>query len=316
MTRINIAYIGSSDFSIKPLIALCNDDNINTSCIITLPDRISGRRNKKTPTPVKTQALDSGHDLIEIEDLKNETFISRLNDYQLDFIVVCSFSKMIPGRILKLPRFFCINIHPSLLPEYRGAAPINRAIMDGRTITGTSFFRMNKKLDSGRLLFQKSIPIKEEDDYISMADKLSQLSGDHIPEIIKNIHNEKYQLIPQEHSRATYAQPIEKSECRLNWNLHANILNNKIRGLNGYIPAYTLYNNKRIQILKSQKADILNEDLEEGTTLIQDKKLYVKCGSNTSLEIKDLKPEGKKAMNAWDFINGYKIKSGISKFMP
>ncbi len=312
---INTAYIGSSDFSVIPLKRLAKESFIRLKCVITLSDRISGRNNKRIPTPVKVETQRLGHDIIEADDLRDERLISRLKELDLDFIVVCSYSKMIPGRLLKLPKFFCINIHPSLLPEYRGAAPINRVLMEGRTQTGVSFFRMNKKLDSGKIIFQKKMHIDPDDDYISLSQKLSLISGEYIPDVILNIHESNYTLKSQEDELSTYAFPISKSECRISWEDKSVDIHNKIRGLTGYLPAYTVFNKKRLQILKSELSDCnFPEEAEPGTVIIKERDVIVKCGQGTALLIKQVKPEGKNAMKAFDFAQGYNIASEKALF--
>lgn len=315
--KINICYIGSSDFSTRPLMALSECGEINVKCIITLPDRISGRKNKPRPTPVKTVALNLDLPFIETEDLKSDSLLSGLKDLNLHFIVVCSFAKMIPGRLLKLPDYFCINIHPSLLPLYRGAAPISRALMDGEKKTGTTFFKMNKKLDSGKILFQQEIDIDYYDDYISLSNKLSSLSAENITRSIKSIYNGNYSLKPQYGPAATYAGPILKSECLIDWELDAETIDNKIKGLNGYLPAYTYYKNKRLQITRSAIDNIKTHTKTSGpsgTIFVYDRSLFVKCGNNTLLHIIQVKPEGKNLINAFDFVQGYRISSESSMF--
>jgi len=311
---LKVAYIGSSEFSVMPLKSLHSNPFIDVRCVITLTDRISGRKNKSIPTPVKTEALRLKNPLMETDVLRDESLISRLRSLDLDFIVVCSFSKMVPGRLLRLPRFFCVNIHPSLLPLYRGAAPINRVLMDGRKYTGISFFKMNKRLDSGKIIFQEKTAIDPGEDCSSLSKRLSELSSIHIGPCLINICNGNYSLKSQDEDLATYAYPVLKSECRIDWSEKAEYIFNKVRGLNGYIPAFTTYSQKRLQVIASDMTDFVPEtEARPGTLYSNNKNLYVKCG-NGAIRLMRVKPEGRNTMDAGDFAQGYNIISGKSIF--
>lgn len=304
-----LVYIASSLFAVPPLRALMGA-NHQPVAVVTLPDRRAKRGNKQVATPVKQAAQELGLSIIETDRPGDDTVVQELRDLAPDFIVVCAYAKMIPGRLLKLPRYFCINIHPSLLPAWRGAAPISRALMAGEAVTGVSFFRMNKRLDAGAILYQESLPIAPEDDYLSLSEKLTALAAARLPDQLRQVAAGDYALERQDHSLACYAPAIDKAECRVDWRLQSTRIHNQVRGLNGYLPAFTLFRGKRMALLRTRDLGACGTARPAGTVEINQRRLTVHCGEGTCLDVRQVQMAGKKPVPAPDIVAGYRITTG------
>lgn len=307
---MKIIFFGSDDLGIPGLEALL-ENNYQVIGVITSPDKPKGRGLKILPNPIKEKAEKLSLPIYQPVDPNNEDFISRLKELKPDLGILISYGKILKRDLIEIFKKGIINIHFSLLPKYRGAAPIQRALMNGEKETGLTAFLLNEKLDAGPIIYQEKIEIENEDNYGSLKEKLKESSKDFIIKAIeKYLNNEP--VIYQDDGLATYAPKIKKEERKINWEKDKEKIFNQIRALSPIPGAYTLFRNEQLIILKSEiSQNELKEtsELPYGGILIFNKCLYVKC-ANSFLRIKELKPSGKKIISDLDFINGYRLKTG------
>lgn len=299
--------MGTPEFAVPSLSAIYKSSHELVS-VVTIPDKKKGRGQNITFSDVKKFAIAKRIDFLQPDDLTNEVFIEKLRSLKPDIIVVVAF-KILPEIIFDIPVHGIFNLHASLLPKYRGAAPINRAIMNGEPETGVTTFFLEKKVDTGNVILQQKIPILPEDNAGTLHDKLSELGAEVVMKTIDLIDKSDKNIPPviiQNDSLSSKAPKIFKEDCLLSWNDLSVKIHNKIRGLSPYPAAYTRMIDKNIKILKSRLTEIKSES-GPGVITISDNKLLVSTKDNL-LEIEVLQPEGKNKMSARDFINGLKIK--------
>lgn len=302
--------MGTPEFSVNILQKLIEQPEFNIKLIVTQPDKPVGRKQVLTPPPVKEFALKFNFNVVQPDKLKgNEDFLEILKKINPDVIVVVAYGKILPREILEIPKYGCINVHASLLPEYRGAAPIQRALIDGKDYTGVTIMKMDEGLDTGDILLQEKIKIDQNDDVITLSKKLSDLGAKLLIEALKNISN----IVPvkQDSTKATYAPQIEKKEGQISWDMKAVEIYNRFRALKVWPGIFTVYKGKILKIHDMELTEIYNcENVQNGTILEIDKNgifIKVDCGV---IKLKELQLEGGKKMSARDFVNGYKIKKG------
>ena len=299
--------MGTPEFAVPSLSAIFKSEHDLIS-VVTIPDRKKGRGQNVSFSEVKKFAMAKRIDFLQPDDISNEDFLEKLISLKPDLIVVVAF-KILPEIIFDIPTFGIFNLHASLLPEYRGAAPINRAIMNGEPETGVTTFFLEKKVDTGNVILQQKIPILPDDNAGSLHDKLSELGAEVVMKTIDLIDKSDKNIPPvikQDDSLSSKAPKIFKEDCLLSWDDLSVKIHNKIRGLSPYPAAYTRMIDKNIKILKSRLTEMRSES-EPGVISISDNKLLVSTKDNL-LEILELQPEGKNKMSARDFINGLKIK--------
>ncbi|OFZ67829.1 MAG: methionyl-tRNA formyltransferase, partial [Bdellovibrionales bacterium RIFOXYB2_FULL_36_6] len=227
---MNIIFMGTPDFAVPTLEGLINS-NHKIIAVFTQPDRPKGRGREVVPSPVKVKADANNIPVLQPEKVKEPDFIKKISEYNPDCIVVVAFGQILPKDILNLPRYGCINLHASLLPKYRGAAPINWALIKGETKTGVTSMFMEEGMDTGDILIQREIEIKEDDNAGTLHDKLSQIGNNVILETLDKLERGIIKRIKQDSSVATYASKIKKEDCIIDWNAGAEDIVNKIRGL-------------------------------------------------------------------------------------
>ncbi len=300
---MRVVFIGTSEFALPSLESLSKVADI--PLVITQPDRPRGRGRRFSPTPVKRKALELGIKVVSPEDIREVEEMIR--EVAPDLLVVVSYGQIIPKNILEIPKVGSINIHPSLLPKYRGAAPIQRAIMNGEKTTGITIIWMNERLDAGDVFFQKEIEIKEEETYGELHDRLSLISADMIVEALKKIERGEVTRIPQDENEATYAKPISKEETLIDWRESAFDIVNKIRALSPKPGASAVISGKRFKLYRAKACEgegvpgeILEKDVRKGV-------LKIACGEGALL-ILEIQPEGKKVMDIASFLRGYGSK--------
>jgi len=305
---MNIIFMGTPDFAVPTLEGLINS-NHKIIAVFTQPDRPKGRGREVVPSPVKVKADANNIPVLQPEKVKEPDFIKKISEYNPDCIVVVAFGQILPKDILNLPRYGCINLHASLLPKYRGAAPINWALIKGETKTGVTSMFMEEGMDTGDILIQREIEIKEDDNAGTLHDKLSQIGNNVILETLDKLERGIIKRIKQDSSVATYASKIKKEDCIIDWNAGAEDIVNKIRGLTPLPGAYTLYNGKRLKITnadyKKQEARGKNGEVFE----VNRNGIKVTCRDGIVI-IKSLQPEGKRVMSAGEFLSGHNIKKG------
>ncbi|MFT4579230.1 MAG: methionyl-tRNA formyltransferase [Nitrospinales bacterium] len=302
---MNIVFMGTPEFALPTLEKIQNSSHCILS-VITQPDRPKGRGQKQVDSPIKKFALENNLPVLQPETVNTQEFIASLLENRPDYIIVVAFGQILSEALLKVPKQFCINLHSSLLPKYRGAAPINRAILNGDTRSGVTSMIMDKGMDTGDILLVDETPIEQNDDAQSLHDKLSKQGGELILETLSRL--QKNDLLPtsQNSDLASYAPKLKKEESLIDWKMDAESIFNKIRGLSPWPGTHTLYNGKRLAILKGEIVQGESSGRPGHVERITDTGIEVGTGKNR-LKITELKPEGKKAMPVKSFLSGYKI---------
>jgi methionyl-tRNA formyltransferase len=302
--NISIGFFGTSIFALKALSKLY-ENQVNIKFVVSQTPKPSGRGNRISDSPVGDFAKKKNLSLLCPNKL-DEEFYNQISSYNIDFIVVVAYGKLLTRKILRLPKFFCLNIHASILPKWRGAAPIQRAILNSDKKTGVSIMILEENLDSGPVIMNKAICIEKNDNAGTLHEKLSVIGSELILKALEDIFNNKYSTKKQKESEATYAEKILKSETKIDWSENAQIINNKVRAFYPWPGAWTYLHkkNKKIRI-KIVETEVINspEALSKENLRAAEKNLIVKC-NESYLKIKKLQPEGKKILNYSDFLNG------------
>lgn len=304
---MRILFMGTPEFAQISLKAML-DDKREVVCVITQPDKPKGRGYELTPPPVKVLANEAGIDVYQPETLKDGAIKDILEKYMPDIIVVVAYGKILPEYVLNYPKYGCINIHGSLLPKYRGAAPIQRAVMDGEKVSGVTSMFMEKGLDTGDMLIKAEISIDEYMTAGELHDKLAVLGGDVLLKTLDEIKNGTVKPEKQDDSLSSYASQLKKEDGEIDWNEPAERISDKVRGLNPWPMAYSYLGKKRVVIDMAYKENLSGKP---GEVLSADKDgLRVSCGEGSVL-IKNIKIEGKKKMSVEEYLNGHTIEKGI-----
>ena len=302
---LKIVFMGSPDFAVPTLKALIQSPEIQVCAVVTQPDKPAGRGRQIIEPPVKICAVENKIPCYQPEKLKTQEMFDILSKIEPDFFVTIAYGKILRQAFLDIPRIAPLNLHASLLPKYRGAAPVQWAILNGEKQTGVCLMKMDAGMDTGPVYTREIIDIAEDETPSTLFGKLSHLSAKILMDNIFNIANGTLNPIPQQ-GEPSAAPPLEKSMGLLDFNQDAQILARKIRGLSGWPNAYTFYKGKRL-VLHSASARETTQNLEPGTIigLSDDKSLAVACKSGI-LKIHSLQLEGKKNSDAESFYNGYK----------
>ena len=302
---LKIIFMGTPDFSIKPLKALLESTN-NIIAIYSQPPRKSGRGMKENKTPVHTFGEDKKIPVYTPQNFKNANDIAFIKDLNPDIIIVSAYGLILPKKILDIPKFGCLNIHASILPRWRGAAPIERSIMSGDKETGITFMLMDEGLDTGMIIKKFPIKIDQDMNAKSLHDKLSSLASDNLNDTLCKYVNGEIKLFNQEEEGITYAEKIQKAECRISWEKSADEILHLIRGLSPYPGAWFLSKkNKRVKVLDARISQIEN-NFKPGEVISEK---VIACGDK-AIEILSVKPEGKKIMYVEDYLRGNSISVG------
>lgn len=299
---MKIIFFGTPEFAIPSLKILVEHD-FEISAVVTVPDKEKGRGLKPEPSPIKKFALTKGLKIFQPEKLKEEIFIQQINDLKPDLGIVVAY-RILPREIYTLPKFGTFNLHASLLPRYRGAAPIQWALINGEKVTGVTTFFLQDKVDTGNIILQREVPIDDEDNFQTLHDKLAQVGSELVLETVKVIETGQYELKAQDDSQATFAPKITKEICKIDWNQEAIKIHNLIRGLSPIPAAFTHLGGKIIKIFKSKVVDE-TADEESGVIEIRDNGILVNT-SDKKISIIELQPESRKRMSAKEFLLGYK----------
>jgi len=305
---MNIIFMGTPEFALPTLKALHQSSHTVLS-VITQPDKPKGRGQKLLVSPIKQFALDFNLPVLQPKTVNDPEFIHTLNQNQPDFIIVVAFGQILSETFLKIPKQFCINLHSSLLPKYRGAAPIHRSILNGDTRTGVTSMIMDKGMDTGDILLMQETPIHKSDNAQTLHDTLSEMGGSLVLETLVRLEKNTLLPTPQNNNLATYAPKLKKEEGLVRWEKNANTLFNQVRGLTPWPGSYTLLNKKRLRILKAQVTEGTLDDQPGQIARVTDIGIEVGTGQDR-LVLTELQPEGKKSMSAKSFLAGHKIERG------
>lgn len=301
--------MGTPDFAVASLNALVAAGH-EIAAVITQPDRPKGRGNKLAFPEVKTRALELNLPVYQPESVKDESFLQLLQEMKPEVIVVVAYGRILPEAVLKLPPYGCLNVHGSLLPAYRGAAPIQRAVLNGDKETGVTIMQMDLGMDTGDILAKRATEITDEDTTGTMFDRLAIIGGELLVEVLADLPNGKYIPEPQEEAKATYAEKVLKAHEVVDWQQSAQHIFNQIRGLAPAPGAYTLLKEQRVKLWRSRCHE-QNTAEKPGTVVdITAEGFLVQTGQGV-LEILEVQPAGKKAMAAKAFCNGGAVAKGI-----
>jgi len=304
--NLKIVFMGTPEFAVPSLKRLL-EEGYEIPLVITQPDKPAGRGRKVKPPPVKTFALEKGIHVYQPERLKgNEELEERLKELAPDLIVVVAYGKILPSWLLDVPKFGVLNVHASLLPKYRGASPIQSALLNGEEETGVTVMKVSERLDAGDILSQKKIKITESDNAETLSKKLSHEGALLLSETIPLYVSGKVKPVPQNESEATYCFQIRKEMGKIDWEKPAREIFNMVRAFTPWPSAYTFFRGKRVQLLKVFP---VSEAGEPGEVVKAGKELIVAAGEG-ALRIDSLKPEGKKSITGEDFVRGYRVKVG------
>lgn len=303
-----IVFFGTPEFAVASLDRLVKK-GFNIEAVVTMPDKIAGRGHKLIKSDVKNYAETHGLKILQPEKLKSQDFIDELQKINADLFIVIAF-RMLPEIVWKMPKFGTFNLHASLLPKYRGAAPINRAIMNGEKETGVTTFFLKHEIDTGDMIEQRKIEITNSDCAGSVHDRLKEIGADMVESTVDKIISGKIETVPQPEGEFIPAPKIFKEDCEIKWTDSAQTIHNHIRGLSPYPAAFTKIIDKNgkeilVKILESEiPKNNLDITLEIGKILTINKKMLIGTG-NGFLEIKKIQPAGKKTMDISAFLAGY-----------
>ena len=306
---MRIMFMGTPDISAVCLRELIASDN-EIVAVVTGKDKPRGRGNVMTPTPVKALALEHALPVYTPDSLKTEDFMELLREINPDLIAVVAYGKILPVSVLDFPKHGCVNVHVSLLPKYRGAAPMQRAIIEGEKETGVTIMYMAEGVDTGDIITAEAFPIGPEDDFEAIHDRSAEVGGKLLVKTIKDIENGTATRTPQDHALATHAAKIEKDDCKIDFERSATVLDCAIRGVTPIPGAFAYLKGK---MLKIYKATPTHGKGKPGEVIATDPKgvgsFTVACGEG-ALKVFGVIPEGKGRMGAGDFVRGRKIELG------
>ena len=296
---MRVIFMGTPEFAVSSLKMLYETHEI--ICVVTQPDRPKGRGQKLQPSPVKVFAQEKNLPILQPPKIKSPEMVAELSKLNADLIVVVAFGQILSQEILDLPKFGCINVHASLLPKYRGAAPIEWCLINGEKVTGVTTMQMNAGLDTGDMLLKNEVPITEEMILPELREKLMTAGASLLIETIKNL--ETIQPVKQDDSISNYAPMLKKDTGKIDWNKSAQEIHNLVRGLYG--GAFATLNGEKFKIWRTKISD--SEDLPAGKIKVVGKKFFVGTGAD-NLEILEIQAPNAKKVCAADFLNGHKLE--------
>jgi methionyl-tRNA formyltransferase len=310
---MRIVFMGTPEFAVASLDILVQN-GYDIAAVVTVPDKPAGRGQQLQQSAVKKYALEKGLNILQPEKLKDEHFIHELKALKADLQIVVAF-RMLPEVVWNMPPLGTYNLHGSLLPKYRGAAPINWAIINGETESGVTSFKLKHEIDTGNMLFQAKAPITQTTTAGELHDSLMQIGADLILKTVRAIESGDYQLKPQDDTQSIHAPKLFKETCKINWNHEAAKIYNLIRGLSPYPAAFTEFLDKNGHLIGIK---IFVSEMEETThsyevgSVLSDGKTYMKAAcSNGFIQIKELQMAGKKRMLTEEFLRGFKMEPGF-----
>lgn len=306
---MRVVYMGTPDFAVKPLEALISN-NYEVVGVFTQPDKPVGRKAVLTPPPVKVVAENNNIPVFQPDSLKNGEGVRILETLKPDVVIVVAYGKILPKDFLEFAKYGCINIHGSILPEYRGAAPIQWSVLDGKEFAGVTSMQMNEGLDTGDILLVEKTKIQENETSGDLYERLTVLGADVLLKTLEAIKNNSLNPQKQDDSKSSYAKMLDKSLSKIDWNLSAQEVHNKIRGLDPWPVALTRFDGKNLKLFRSR---LLNEEYNKsaGTVIKSKDGIVVVCGDKKAVLITEVQLEGKKRMSASDFSRGANLSDGM-----
>lgn len=302
MRSLNIVFMGSPDFAIPSLEKLHNSDH-NLLAVVSNPDKRRGRGSTPEPTVVKKRALELGLTTIDVKDVKSDEFHASLEELKPDLLVVVAF-RILPVSILKIPAIGSVNLHASLLPKYRGAAPIHWSIIKGEKETGCTVFFLNENVDTGEIITKSRTKIGENETTGDLYNRLKETGADLLVRAINQIAEDSVQTVPQDHTLSTPAPKLFKENTRIDFTRPANEVHNFIRGLSPFPTAWCEYDEKKMNVYRAEPDG--KTKLKPGELHFEDGRLLVGCGDQP-IELKSIQLPGTRKMSGGDFANGYDL---------
>ena len=302
---MRIVYMGTPDFAVPALEKLAQSPDYTVAAVFTQPDKPKGRKMVMTPPDVKVCAEKLGIPVFQPASMRSEEAYNSLKELNPDVIVVAAYGQILPKAVLDLPKFGCVNIHGSLLPKYRGAAPIQQSVLDGEKITGVTTMLMDVGLDTGDILLKAETEIGENETAGELFDRLAVLGGELIVETLDKLKKGEITPQKQDESLATHTSKITKELCPIDFNKSAYEVHNKVRGLNPWPVAVTEIAGKTVKVYSSRVSDMSGA----AGTILSLKPFVVACGDK-SVELIEIQPQGKKRMTAQAFLAGHKLNIG------
>lgn len=311
---MRILFMGTPDFAVPTLQTLLQSEH-EVVGVVTQPDKPKGRSGKMQCSPVKTTAMEAGVPVYQPMKIRDEAFLFELRQMDFDVIVVVAFGQILSKEILAIPKYGCLNVHASLLPKLRGAAPIQWAVINGEKESGVTIMQMNEGLDTGDILLSRKYTLKEKETGGSLFETLSTFGGPMILEVLELAEKKKLNPVPQVEEEHTYAKLLSKSMGNIDFSKPAEVLERFIRGLSPWPSAYTFLDKK---MLKIWEAEVLSEETlseeerkaEPGVVIAVGKASFWVRAGNGALKVSDVQIEGKKRMKTADFLRGYSLRSG------
>jgi len=302
----SVVFMGSPDFAVKSLEALISSETYTVKLVVSQEDKPQGRHQVLTPTPVKQVALQCGIEVYQPKSLRTDEAFDKISSLAPDFIVVSAYGKILPQNILDIPKYGCVNLHGSLLPKYRGAAPIQWSVINGDKITGVTSMLMNAGLDTGDILFTSETAIGENETAGELFDRLAEMCPELLIKTLDALKNGTAVPVKQNDDKATYVSVLSKDMAVIDWNESAFAVHNKVRGFNPWPVAKTSLNGKTLKIYSGHPFE-KNHSFVSGTAASEKNGIFVYCGNNTVFEISELQLEGSKRMSASDFLRGHTV---------
>ena len=306
----SVYFLGSGNIAVAPLAKLHFSERVNLLGIGTQMDRPAGRKRKLMPTPVGVWADENHIEIDKPESVNSEDFLTMLRDLKPDIVFVASFGQLLKRDLLELPATACVNLHASLLPDYRGAAPIISAVRDGVSVTGITFMKMDKGLDTGPMYcsFEQKIDNERAD---QLEERLGVLAAEHIETVIEKIVSGELKVKEQHHAKATYAEKIKKEDGNIDWKESADVIARKVRAFYPWPGvSFIIETPKRALKITITDAEVVSENSSTipGTTIIADKNEWIIACGTGAIRLKKVKPEGKGEMSGSDFLRGHSVK--------
>jgi methionyl-tRNA formyltransferase len=301
MVPLQLVFMGTPPFAAVCLERLLRGPH-DVRAVVTRADRPRGRGQELQPSAVKALAVEHGLEVLQPRTAKDETFQARLRELAPDVAVVVAYGRILPSAVIEIPRLGCINAHASLLPRLRGAAPIERAILEGERETGVTIMRIDERMDAGDVIAMRRVPIGATTDAASLRETLAELSADLLAEVLDQLAAGTARFTPQDEGAATYAPPLDKREAAIDWNASAESVERQVRAFRPSPGAFTFDGKRRLKILSATVVDD-RPDAEAGTLLAGNDAMLVACGRG-SLRIDMVQPEGKRPMSGADYLRG------------
>lgn len=312
MSDLRVVFMGTPDFA-SAILERLFQEKYSVVGIFTMEDKPRGRHMKLTPPPVKVCAQEHGVPVFQPKSLRHGEGMPVLQEWKPDVIVVAAYGMILPPEVLHFPRFGCINVHASLLPKYRGAAPINKVILDGETETGVTTMQMDEGLDTGDILLSRSTPIGPNETAGELFDRLAVLGGDVLADTLRQMQAGTLHPTPQNDAEMTYAPMLSKKDSAIDWNRTAQEIHNQVRGLNPWPTASAVYQGKPFKIHSTGLgAGRAPQGSLPGTLLAGKDRMFAVCGDGELLELLTVQPLGSRRMSASDYLRGHPVEKGAS----